>query len=153
VVGVYLYIMKGMGSERRQNEAVLACAARRGDREALRELLVRNWGWLKGPVRAKTFSSAWRFAAGLAAGLLIGFLIHHVLAGGLQGGNAETESKVIAKDTADQIEAEKTAPPPLRGDVIRNVDYFGFTDEDGGQWLVEGLRENMVRPAVYYGDL
>ena len=39
--------MKGMGSERRQNEAVLACAAREGDRDALRELLVRNWGWLK----------------------------------------------------------------------------------------------------------
>ncbi|MBN2271534.1 MAG: RNA polymerase sigma factor [Sedimentisphaerales bacterium] len=42
--------MKGMGSERRQNEAVLACAAREGDREALRELLVRNWGWLRGLV-------------------------------------------------------------------------------------------------------
>lgn len=27
---------------------MLACAARTGDREALRELLVRNWGWLKG---------------------------------------------------------------------------------------------------------
>ena len=40
--------MKGMVSERRQNEAVLACAARKGDREALRELLVRNWGWLRG---------------------------------------------------------------------------------------------------------
>ena len=42
--------MKGMGNERRQNEAALACAARRGDREALRELLVRNWVWLKGLV-------------------------------------------------------------------------------------------------------
>ena len=42
--------MKGMGCERRQNEAVLACSARRGDRETLRELLVRNWGWLKGLV-------------------------------------------------------------------------------------------------------
>jgi RNA polymerase sigma-70 factor, ECF subfamily len=31
-----------------QNEAALACAARRGDREALRELLERNWLWLKG---------------------------------------------------------------------------------------------------------
>jgi len=42
--------MKGMAKERRQNEAVLACAAREGDREALRELLVRNWPWLKGLV-------------------------------------------------------------------------------------------------------
>jgi len=29
----------------------------------------------------------------------------------------------------------------------------GFTDKNGGQWLVEGLRDDMVRPAVYYGDL
>jgi anti-sigma factor RsiW len=108
----------------------------------------------KKAVRAKIFSKGvLRFAAGLAAGLLIGFMIHHVLAGGLQEGSGETEPKVIAKDTADQIEAQRTAAPALRGDVIRNVDYFGFTDEDGGQWLVEGLRENMVRPAVYYGVL
>lgn len=42
--------MKDMGSERRQNEAVLACSAMRGERGALRELLVRNWGWLRGLV-------------------------------------------------------------------------------------------------------
>jgi len=39
-----------MGNELRQNEAVLACAAREGDKDALRELLLRNWGWLKGLV-------------------------------------------------------------------------------------------------------
>ena len=45
---MYLYTMKGdMGTERRQNEAALACAARGGDRGAMRELLLRNWGWLK----------------------------------------------------------------------------------------------------------
>ncbi len=27
-----------------------------------------------------------------------------------------------------------------------------FTDDKGKHWLVEGLRENKVKPAVYYGD-
>ena len=42
--------MTGMDKKQRQNEAVLACAARQGDKEALRELLVRNWPWLRGLV-------------------------------------------------------------------------------------------------------
>lgn len=33
------------------NESALVCQARRGDRHAIKTLLVRNWGWLKGLVR------------------------------------------------------------------------------------------------------
>jgi RNA polymerase sigma-70 factor (ECF subfamily) len=33
-----------------ENESALACAAQRGDKEALQLLLKRNWGWLKGLV-------------------------------------------------------------------------------------------------------
>ena len=33
-----------------QNESALACAAQKGDKEALQLLLKRNWGWLKGLV-------------------------------------------------------------------------------------------------------
>jgi RNA polymerase sigma-70 factor (ECF subfamily) len=36
--------------EKRQNESALVCAARRGDKEALQELLIRSWRWLKGLV-------------------------------------------------------------------------------------------------------
>jgi RNA polymerase sigma-70 factor (ECF subfamily) len=39
-----------MGPEKRQNESALVCAARRGNKEALRLLLVGNWTWLKGLV-------------------------------------------------------------------------------------------------------
>ena len=103
--------------------------------------------------RAKIFSSGvLRFAAGLAAGLLIGLALHFILTDGSQGLGDEIEPRVIANNTADQIEVRRMAPLAGR-DVIRNVDYFGFTDKDGGKWLVEGLREGMVRPAVYYGDL
>ncbi|MHC4169258.1 MAG: RNA polymerase sigma factor [Planctomycetota bacterium] len=37
-----------MATRERQNESALVCAARRGDREALRLLLTRNWPWLRG---------------------------------------------------------------------------------------------------------
>ena len=39
-----------MATRERQNESALVCAARRGDREALRLLLARNWTWLRGLV-------------------------------------------------------------------------------------------------------
>lgn len=39
-----------MATRERQNESALVCAARRGDKEALRLLLTRNWAWLKGLV-------------------------------------------------------------------------------------------------------
>ena len=39
-----------MAEERRQNESGLVCAAQRRDKEALQQLLVRNWPWLKGLV-------------------------------------------------------------------------------------------------------
>jgi RNA polymerase sigma-70 factor (ECF subfamily) len=36
-----------MSHEIRQNESALVCAARQGDKEALRTLLLQNWSWLK----------------------------------------------------------------------------------------------------------
>jgi DNA-directed RNA polymerase specialized sigma24 family protein len=39
-----------MSPEDRQEETMLVAEARRGDKEALRKLFERNWGWLKGLV-------------------------------------------------------------------------------------------------------
>ena len=39
-----------MATIERQNEAALVCSARRGDKDALRVLLTRNWAWLRGLV-------------------------------------------------------------------------------------------------------
>jgi RNA polymerase sigma-70 factor (ECF subfamily) len=49
-VDVSVYNRSNMRAEDRQNEAALAAAARRGDKEALRKLFERNWCWLKGLV-------------------------------------------------------------------------------------------------------
>jgi RNA polymerase sigma-70 factor (ECF subfamily) len=46
---VYLYY-KGMKVKKRQNESALVCLAQRGDKDALQQLFIRNWTWLKGLV-------------------------------------------------------------------------------------------------------
>jgi hypothetical protein len=35
------------------------------------------------------------------------------------------------------------------GVPVSNVDWYRFTDENGNQWIVEGVRQNLVRPATY----
>ena len=32
-------------------------------------------------------------------------------------------------------------------------DWYNFTDKQGNKWLVEGLREDIVKPAVYHDGL
>ena len=119
------------------------------------ELIIeRAWAKSRMPLRRTILKSGYlRFAAGVAAGLLIGLALHFALSNGPAATRSESGPDIVATDIGDQIGMEKPGLPFVGKDVIRNVDYYGFTDRDGGQWLIEGLRENMVRPAVYYGDL
>jgi len=115
---------------------------------AAEEIIEQAWRQ-KQPVRRRVLSSGFlRFAAGVAAGLLIGLGLHFAFSGGNEVGPG-----LVANDTRDQLGAERPVPWLVGRDAVRNVDYYGFTDEAGAQWIVEGLRENEVRPAVYYGDL
>ena len=47
---IYINIRGNMEQKVRQNESALVYAAREGDKEALFELINRNWAWLKGLV-------------------------------------------------------------------------------------------------------
>lgn len=119
------------------------------------EIIDSAWG-VKEPSPRRIFSSGFiRFAAGLAAGLLIGVVLHFVLSAGTRGEGAgeRIEHPIVASDAGNRKAVERTAPALGSRDVTRNVDYYSFTDKQGGRWLIEGLREYMVRPAVYYGDL
>lgn len=96
----------------------------------------------------------WRFAAGLAAGLIIGFTLHFVLLRDSATHSTPGPPVTTAQESNDvRRPALPMLPPDGTGDVIRNVDWYSFTDETGDQWLIEGLRQTAVRPAVYYGDL
>jgi hypothetical protein len=98
-----------------------------------------------------------RFAAGLAAGLLMGLALHFVLPivskpdGDSDGPNVVARDAKSAINTGTQVSERPSADPASQ--MILNVDWYNFTDKDGNKWLVEGLRQNTVRPAAYYGDL
>jgi anti-sigma factor RsiW len=98
-----------------------------------------------------------RFAAGLVAGFVIGLSLHFVLPAGTKPTNDSVPPDALVQSADNQMNLERPAFPRFLTDpadnVIRNVDWYNFTDEQGNQWLVEGLRENTVRPAIYEGDL
>ena len=98
-----------------------------------------------------------RFAAGLAAGFVLGLVLHFALA--RSDANPETLPQeylgpgVVAQST-DATTEEPAVPfvqEPVQ--VVRNVDWYTFTDDAGNQWLVEGVLEGMVQPAAYYGEV
>ena len=95
--------------------------------------------------------SSWmRFAMGIAAGLILGLALHFILPLMSQANNepAQPEApKFVKKIDANTLLGEPQSQTP--GKPTRNVDWYNFTDEQGNQWLVEGLRENFVRPASY----
>jgi len=96
-----------------------------------------------------------RFAAGLAAGLIIGLMLHFALPFVSTTQNESIPTDLIVQNTSDGT-GEFTLPQlqmDLDGNTLRNVDWYSFTDNQGNQWLIEGLRENIVQPAAYYGDL
>jgi hypothetical protein len=98
-----------------------------------------------------------RFAVGMAAGLAIGLILHFVLPFISTPQSPPDPANMLAQNTGNQRDAEQlNFPQPLidpAENSLRNVDWYSFTDNQGNQWLVEGLRENNVRPAAYYGDL
>ncbi|MBN2181084.1 MAG: hypothetical protein JW715_04160 [Sedimentisphaerales bacterium] len=98
-----------------------------------------------------------RFVAGVAAGLIIGLAMHFVLPSFATTGNLREGGDVIARDPGERENPTTRIPPEIMrasaGNVVRNVDLYTYTDDKGNQWLVEGLRENVVRPAVYDGRI
>jgi anti-sigma factor RsiW len=122
-------------------------------------LFERAWQRCRNPVfRFLTPASGWfRFATGLAAGLLIGIGLHFVLAGeaatpsGVQGQAAAVQAPQVpgGVQASSVVDSSKASTKTVR----HNVDWFSFTDKSGDQWIVEGLRKDVVRPASYSKEL
>jgi hypothetical protein len=98
-----------------------------------------------------------RFAAGLAAGLAVGLILHFVMPFVSTPQRPDVPTNMLAKNPGNQMDAAEFTLPQLQvdpaGTSLRNVDWYSFTDKQGNQWLIEGLREDTVKPAAYYGDL
>ena len=141
----------------RCGEAVASELLGRG--KAPEEIFERAWRrQSKQPLRSMTkMRGHMRFAAGLAAGLVMGLALHFVLPVLSPPRGESARPNVLVRNIADEANRARPALPgfPMgpAGDVILNVDWYNFTDKQGNKWLVEGLRENTVRPAAYYGGL
>ena len=124
------------------------------------EIFERAWGQRnEHPLRRViNMSGRLRFAVGLAAGLIIGLTLHFALFAQLTRTDYEAPVKQVAKDTSSIPDPDRpvgrSSMPDSSGNVVRNVDWYNFTDEDGQQWLIERVRQNnVVRPAVYHEGL
>lgn len=126
--------------------------------EPAEQVFERAWQQSKHPLRRVIrVGGHIRFAAGLAAGLVIGLALHFALLARSAPPSMPTQPTMVTQDVPYPSGIGKSdvlpVPPDQTRNVIRNVDWFNFTDDDGDQWVVEGLRENIVRPAAYSGDL
>ena len=94
-----------------------------------------------------------RFAAGLAAGLIIGYALHFTLIEHTTPPSKPTPPTTVAQDSTDityiQSPTQVIQPPESTENILRNVGWYNFTDETGNQWLIEGQRESIIKPAVY----
>ena len=98
-----------------------------------------------------------RFVTGVAAGLILGLTLHFVLPAASTISNEMNTQVASSQNTNNQpnLVGRRFPQYPTNStrNVVRNVDWYNFTDENGNQWLVEGLRENIVRPAVFNGQI
>ena len=97
-----------------------------------------------------------RFAAGVAAGLIIGLAAHFVLPTATNQTGLVPPSEFVRDTSSPENPVQEMTPQNTlnrTGDVVRNVDWYNYTDKQGNQWLIEGLRENNAQPAVYDGRI
>lgn len=102
------------------------------------------------------YRGTFRFAAGVAAGLIIGLAAHFVLPAATNQTGSVPPGEFARETTHPDNPAQEMTTqrsPNQAGDVVRNVDWYNFTDKQGNQWLIEGLRENNTQPVIYDGRI
>jgi len=123
------------------------------------DVFERAWRQSKGPVRQRIIRIGGlpRFAIGVAAGFFLGMALHFVLSGGSKPPIDDTSIARVTEQTPTEREALdeswRKLQPRTPDQVTREVEWYGFTDQSGNQWLIEGFREGVARPASYHGDL
>ncbi len=120
------------------------------------EVFVRAWR-RRGPrvVRVIVPSGALKFVAGLAAGILIGLGVHLTMRinqlNNLTPGQ-ETYVSAASRQTPPRFITDVAPPQPESfGETTRNMDLYNWTGQSGSEYLMQGYRQNTVKPAVHRG--
>jgi hypothetical protein len=92
-------------------------------------------------------------AAAAAGGFLLGLAAHFIFACVDTNQMIMEQPKTVVQDTSSQMNEDwlnyTLSADDSADNIDRNIDWYNFTDQQGNQWLVEGVRENIVRPAAY----
>jgi anti-sigma factor RsiW len=111
----------------------------------------QGWRW---GARAEGYL---RFAVGVAAGLLLGLVLRFGPGSPPQiPSNLTTSSQPLVAGNVPSDRYEQPEVIPARFEprrINRQVDWLVYTDRDGNQWLIEGTREGVAKPAVYPNGL
>ena len=119
------------------------------------EIFERAWQQAtKHPLRLRPKAGGYvQFAAGLAAGLVLGLALDFFLTLDSSRRRGNIEPKPIAQATDNYVDVYSqpllVGAPNDTENMIRNVEWYGFTDKNGIRWLVQGVRENKIRAAVH----
>ena len=118
------------------------------------DVFERAWRQSKGSAwgRVVCIGGLPRFAAGLAAGFILGLILHFVPVGGSKAPIDNAGEMTIA-DAGNPNQVQPVLERPDSPRVTREVEWYGFTDQAGNRWLVEGFREGVATPVSYRGDL
>ncbi|MHC4511554.1 MAG: anti-sigma factor family protein [Planctomycetota bacterium] len=139
----------------RSSELVASCILGQGKTSA--DVFEQAWQQAEHPIRHRARRFSYAHVAVGVAGFLMGLAVHFVLPGTSTPQSDPAAADAFVQNVGGVIEFEGPALPDLpadpTGSPVRNVDWYSFSDKDGNQWLIEGLRENIVRPAAYYTDL
>jgi anti-sigma factor RsiW len=96
-----------------------------------------------------------RFAVGLAAGLILGLALHFLPVWGSKAPVQIDGPRQFATDTPGGADRQGIVPVTVSHGGSRpvsgEVDCYVFTSPSGEQWLVEGVREGLVKTADYRG--
>ncbi len=95
-----------------------------------------------------------RFAVGLAAGLILGLALHFVpIWGGSETPMQVPGEPLVAKGPSDVVGTPVSVVPRQGGPrpTAGEVDWYVLTGPSGEKWLVEGVREGLVKTADYRG--
>lgn len=134
----------------RTREVIVTEVLRRG--KDVKDIFEKAWGQQSSPLSyIRRMSGQMRFITGVAAGLVIGLTLHFVLRTDSTQPVNPTPTKVVVQSPG--LPDSGGVPLPLQSgnmqNVNRNVEWYTFTDENGNQWLVEGLRQNTVKTAAF----
>jgi anti-sigma factor RsiW len=95
-----------------------------------------------------------RFVAGMAAGLMLAAMVW-------VSTRSLMPQTVPAPDAVSRVAVEPDVPDRIiprkamesSSPVIKNVDYYYYTDEHGQRWMIEGFRENVKPKTTSHLDI